>query len=185
MKCVVALFMPKDIQQLIIKEFGSEITQKAYKEWAERGLWEAEKIFIDKYFKKGSSVFDIGCGTGRTTIPLFKADYKVEGIDITPEMIFNATEIAEKKNLPIIYRVGDATNLGYKDNSFDNAIFSNNGWTQIPGKEKRFKAIEEIYRILKPGGYFIFTTHERRWRGYFWFWLKQLAKLYILKPFGF
>lgn len=176
--------MPEDIQQLIIKEFGSEVTQKAYKQWAEEGFWEAEKVLINKYFKKGSSVLDIGCGTGRTTIPFFQMGYEVEGVDITPEMIFNAKEIASKKNLAIVYKVEDATNLQYTDNSFDNAIFSNNGWTQIPGKEKRFKALCETYRVLKPSGYFIFTTHERMWKGYFWFWLKQLTKIYVLKPIG-
>ncbi len=174
------------MQQKIIEEFGSEVTQEVYIENAERGLWGAEKILIEKYFKPGSSILDIGCGTGRTTIPLSELGYKITGVDITPEMIWNARKIAEKKNLEIAYEIGDATQLKYGDNSFDNAIFSNNGWTQIPGKEKRLRALKEIYRVLKPNGYFIFTAHARTLRGGFlWFWVGRWIRFFILKPLGF
>ncbi|MBI4837223.1 MAG: class I SAM-dependent methyltransferase [Candidatus Portnoybacteria bacterium] len=178
--------MPSDLQQKIIEEFGSGVTQEAYIKNAEKGLWGAEKILIEKYFKSGSSILDIGCGTGRTTIPLYQMGYKIVGVDITPEMIYSARKIAEAKSLEIAYEIGDATRLTYGDSSFDNAIFSNNGWTQIPGEEKRLGALKEIYRILKPNGYFIFTTHTRTFRGGFlWLWVWQWIKLYILKPLGF
>lgn len=177
--------MATEIQQKIISEFGSKITQEAYIKNAEKGLWDSEKILIEKYFKLNSTILDIGCGTGRTTIPLYKLGYKITGLDITPEMIQNAKKIAKAKNLEIPYEVGDATKLRYRNNSFDNTIFSNNGWTQIPGRENRIKALKEIYRVLKPDGYFIFTTHDRTWRSYNWFWIKQWLKFYILKPLGF
>ncbi|MFH1188098.1 MAG: class I SAM-dependent methyltransferase [bacterium] len=177
--------MPSDIQQQIINEFGSKVTQEMYIKNAERGLWDGEKILVEKYCKPKSSILDIGCGTGRTTIPLHKLGYKVVGADITPEMIQNAQKIAKSKNLDIIYEVGDAVNLKYEDSSLDNAIFSNNGWTQIPGRENREKALKEIYRILKPGGYFIFTTHIRSLKSFKLFWVAQWIKFYILKPLGF
>ena len=142
--------MASNLQKKIIEEFGSGVTQEAYIKNAEKGLWGAEKILIQKYFKPGSGVLDIGCGTGRTTMPLYELGYKVVGIDITPEMIRNAQKIAEKKGLTITCEVGDAAQLKYGDNSFDNALFSNNGWTQIPGEEKRFEALKEIYRVLSP-----------------------------------
>lgn len=178
--------MTLDLQQKIIEEFGSEVTQEAYIKNAEKGLWGAEKILIKKYFKPGSSILDIGCGTGRTTIPLYESGYKITGVDITPEMIWNARKIAEAKGLEIIYEVGDAARLEYGDSSFDNALFSNNGWTQIPSEEKRLKALKEIYRILKPGGHFIFTAHARTLGGgFFLFWTKQWIRFYLLKPLGF
>ena len=176
----------KNLQKHIIDEFSSDITEDRYLKTAEDGLWQSEEILIRKYFKAGSTILDIGCGTGRTTIPLYKLGYKVLGVDITPRMIENAKKIANSKSLDIRYEIGDATKLKYQDNSFDNALFSNNGWAQIPGKGNRLMALKEICRVLRPGGYYIFTTHIRKLKGsYIIFWVKQWIRFFILKPLGF
>lgn len=165
------------MQKLVIEEFSGKIAQDKYVKESSQGLWTSEKKVIKHYFKQKSSILDIGCGTGRTTISLIKAGYKVTAIDIVPAMIKNAKKIAIKKKLKIRYQVGDATNLQFPNKSFDNVLFSFNGWEQIPGKRKREKALKEIFRILKPGGYFIFTTHNRQCN---WNWVKQWVKYYIL-----
>lgn len=177
--------MSKELRDLVINEFSTESTQKFYTAKAEEGLWDSESILIKKFFKSKSSVIDIGCGTGRTTIPLFKMGYNVLGVDLTPKMVENARKIVKSKKLKIKYEIGDATSLKYKDNSFDNALFSYNGWSQIPGKDNRLKALKDIYRIMKPLGYFIFTSHTRRMKGFFAFWSMQWVKFYLLKPLGF
>ena len=177
--------MSQELRDLVIKEFSTEPTQKFYIAKAEEGLWDSESILIKKFFRLKSSVLDIGCGTGRTTIPLFKMGYNVLGVDITPKMVENAKKIAKSKKLKIKYKFGDATNLKYEENSFDNALFSYNGWSQIPRKENRLKALEEIYRVLKQDGYFIFTSHTRIMNGFFTFWMKQWIRFYLLKPLGF
>lgn len=174
----------ENLQNKIIEEFGSDVTQERYLKKADKGLWESEKKLIEKYFKPNSTVLDVGCGTGRTTIPLYNLGYGVVGIDLVPEMIQNAKKIAEDKKLNINYEIGDATELKYEDVFFDNIIFSTNGFGQIPSEQKRNKAIKEIRRVLKPGGYFVLVAHERSKKDFGWFWVKSFVKIYILKPLG-
>lgn len=175
----------QQVKQDSIKEFGSEVTQEKYKKIAEQDFWQSEKILVNKYFKPKSNILDIGCGSGRTTIPLHRRGYKVIGIDITPQMIETACHVANANNLDIDYRIGDATKLEFSDDTFHGAIFANNGWAQIPGKDNRQKALNEIYRVLKPGGTFILTAHKRYFSlYYFYFWAIKWIKYYILKPLG-
>src|SRR3989344_9168660 len=168
-----------------INEFGSEATIKKYQVIADEGLWESEKILIDKYFPVGSKILDVGCGSGRTAMPLFKAGHSVVGVDFTPQMIGLAKKKAVDHKLAINYRIGDATNLEFANDLFDGAIFAPDGFAQIPGKQKRQDALNEIHRVLKPGGVLILTAHKRYYdlRTTF-FWLGQFIKLHVLKPAG-
>lgn len=147
-----------NLKDKVITKFSSNATQEWYIKKAESGLWGSEEVLIRKYFKPNSTILDIGCGTGRTTIHIQKLGYKVTGINITPAMINNAREIAKLKKLKIKYELGDATALEYKNSSFDNALFSFNGLSMIPGKINRINALKEIFRVIKPGGFLIFTT---------------------------
>ena len=179
--------MITNLKEHVRNEFSSETTQASYIKIAGEGLWLSETYFFNKYFPNTKALFlDIGCGTGRTTIPLHEMGYNITGIDFVPAMIDNANKIAQERGLAINYQTGDATDLQFNDNTFDYALFSNQGWTQIPGKENRFKALCEIYRVLRKDGVFIFTAHPRVLGSIFsLFWWKQRFKYYLLRPLGF
>ena len=176
----------KITKEHVRKEFGSKGAQKLYVRLAGNGLWKSEEELIKKYFKKGSKILDVGCGTGRTTMPLSKMGYKIIGVDITPEMIKNAKKIAKSKNINIDYRIGDETNLKFKDNEFDCVLFSNQGWTMIPETQVRLKALNEIKRVLKKNGIFIFSSNRRVWNFEWFLFLSYMwFRFYVLKKLGF
>lgn len=126
------------------------------------GLWNSEKNLIEKYFSKQDRILDLGCGTGRTTIPLFQLGYTgIIGLDIAESMIQRAQDLARSVEAEVSFVTGNACDLRYPDHSFDSALFSYNGIMQIPGRQNRKKALSEIQRVLRPGGVFIFTTHDQ------------------------
>jgi len=99
--------------------------------------------------KPYSNVLDLCTGTGDMSRFVKKNQPKanVIGIDFSEKMI----EIAKNKNNNINYFLGDVTNLPFSDNMFDYAIMSF-GLRNILNSEK---AIDEVYRILKPNGLFL------------------------------
>lgn len=174
------------IQQQSIKEFGTPVVQERYRELAEAGLWESEEVLIEEYFEKGSKVLDVACGSGRTALPLSMRGYNVVGVDLTPGMIAIAKEVAQKNSADIEYHVADVTSLSFKDAVFDNVLFSNNGLGSIPGSRKRQQALNEIFRVLKPGGHLILSIPLRYYAPhYLWHWVKTWCEHILLTPLGY
>ncbi len=166
--------MNKLTTDFVIHQYQSGI--ESYSKFTtEVGLWASEQYVFEKYLKKTDKILDIGCGTGRTTFHLFRLGYEqITGVDFTPEMIAEATALNENYQLNITFKEGDARNLEYKDQEFDSVIFSFNGMMSIPNSTQRKKALNEINRVLKGAGMFIFTTHDReKDANYFDFWKEQ------------
>ena len=89
-------------------------------------------------------------------------------------MIETSKKLAECQGKDLNFVVGDATDLKYKSNTFSKVLFSFNGFMQIPATTLRLKALKEIRRVLKKGGHFIFTAHDRSFdTEYFEFWREQ------------
>ncbi len=100
-----------------------------------------------------SHVLDLACGTG--TSAFFISDRygcKVTGIDISKDLIAVANEDLEKRDDKgnLRFQVADALEIPFPDNTFD-AVISQAFFILIDEKER---ALEEILRVLKPGGYF-------------------------------
>jgi len=91
--------------EFIRKSFTTEKTVSDYTGAVrEIGLWESEKMMIEKYFKPEDRILDIGCGAGRTTIGLYKLGYYLlEGLDLSEAMIVQARRISKELNLSLIH----------------------------------------------------------------------------------
>jgi len=165
-------------KDFVIQSFSYENTLRQYSgDTFNIGLWELEKYLITKYFNKEDRILDIGCGAGRTTIGMYRLGYKnIFGIDLTPVMIEEARKNTAREGAEIEFQVDDACNLSLKDQSFDCALFSFNGIMQIPRNENRLRAFKEICRVLKKGGVFIFTTHDRNDKEWKWFWDEEAER---------
>jgi SAM-dependent methyltransferase len=143
-----------DHQQKSNTAFASE--EVAQSSWYRTYDLRYEEDVVSRYFLPGRRVLDLGCGYGRTTVSLKRRGYDVVGVDIVDRMI----ESARLAHPDIDYRVMDACALDFPDESFDYVLFSFNGLDCILPESRRLKAMMEIRRVLKPGGTFVFSSHN-------------------------
>ena len=103
----------------------------------------------------GDSVLDLACGTGLNFSHLRKLvgeRGRVVGADLTPAMLDIARQLIVTnswKNVEV--READAANLPFADASFDKVLITF-ALNIIPDY---VKAIEEVHRVLFPGGRFV------------------------------
>jgi ubiquinone/menaquinone biosynthesis C-methylase UbiE len=118
---------------------------------AERRLFERLRPEIE-----GKTVLDIGIGTGRTTPHLAALAGHYIGFDYSPEMVQRAREL--HPNLEIIEC--DARDLSrFGQNRFDFIVFSFNGIDSVADADRQI-VLKEVFKALRPGSAFMFSSHN-------------------------
>ena len=98
---------------------------------------------------RGKSVLEIGCGTGIFSRYFAETGATVTSMDISPELIEQAKK---ETTAPVTYLIGDAERLQFPESSFDVVAGSSILHHLDPDV-----ALEEIYRVLRPGGRLAFA----------------------------
>jgi ubiquinone/menaquinone biosynthesis C-methylase UbiE len=105
-------------------------------------LWPCVISFLDE-FQSNAEILDIGCGNGKYMN--YRDDINIKGIDISTNLI----EICKKKGFDVIK--APMTDIPFTDNKFD-GIICIASYHHLNNDDDRKKTLDEIYRILKPGG---------------------------------
>jgi ubiquinone/menaquinone biosynthesis C-methylase UbiE len=104
---------------------------------------------------------DIGCGTGRVLKHLSQFVNHVYGIDVSAAMIELALEsMGGRTNVHL--QVSSGKDLSEFDDCMFNLVYSIGVFQHIPRSVVYKDYFPEVYRVLRPGGYFIFTVPWRR-----------------------
>ncbi len=103
---------------------------------------------------KGASVLEMGCGTGRLLQHLVPQDFVLSGIDMSPGMLAVARQRLAGSKKVVTFEEAIADEMPFRDATFD-AVYSILVVNLIPDYQKSF---EEVARLLKPGGLFIFNV---------------------------
>lgn len=129
-------------------------------EWEYNFEDDKKEPSLQKFYTlpKSQKILEAGCGTGNYVVSLTKMGHNVIGIELDNKRVKIAKEYMKKYGINeenIIQ--GDLQDLPFSDNSFD-AIFSHGVIEHIHNHEK---AVNELYRVLKPGGYALITVPSR------------------------
>ena len=98
-------------------------------------------------------VWDFGCGPGQTTKYLKDLGIEISGLDLSEEILEQARTI----NPEIHFRKGNILELEFENVSIAGivAFYAIVHFTE----EQVGVAFGEVFRVLKPGGIFLFTYH--------------------------
>lgn len=159
----------------VLKYFDADGVVRHYIDAAAKiGLWRSEEKIFTRVFSTQDSILELGCGAGRIAIGLHELGYKnILATDYSRPMVTAARELATRLECRIPFRVCDATRLDFEDNIFEGVIFGFNGLMQIPQAANRLQALKEIFRVLKPAAFLVFTSHDRERSAHRDFWVRE------------
>ena len=128
--------------------------------WWFVGMREISKVLLDPICAAAHErqVLDAGCGTGGmlTWLAQYAGSHRVVGIDLSP----TALEFCRERNHQQLTR-GSIAELPFADSSFD--LVTSFDVVQHVLNQGDMRAIAEIYRVLRPGGFAFVRTSAYEW----------------------
>ena len=144
---------------------------KAYRKRREDGYegWDTSsdgydeaKTKLDRIFEydrapESGRLLELGCVAENVTVWLAGKGYETYGIDIAPTAIAWAREKARELGVNVQFSVGSVLDLVSFSNDFFDFVLDGHCLHCIIG-EDRGQLFSSVYRVLRPGGYFLVDT---------------------------
>ena len=139
------------------------------KNWTDEEFWRSGEIHVHEEIltdminicqgqdPKTMRVLEIGCGAGRVTRALAQLFGRVDGVDISGEMLGRAREKLSDLSNVHLHQNSGADLAMFGDEEFDFA-FSSIVFQHIPSKAVIESYVREVWRILRPGRLFKFQV---------------------------
>ena len=129
---------------------------------AEVRLFGFDTAVLDRVLTRPGALLDLGCGTGRHVVHFARRGFDVTGLDLSRHML----DITGRK----LREEGMTAELLHQDmgklddlpaRSFDYVICMFSTLGLVRGRANRLAMLQEVRRLLKPGGIFVFHVHNR------------------------
>ena len=121
---------------------------------SERGVFKAHREYVAG--RAHGDVLEIGAGTG-ANLPYYSEDVRLTVTDPNPFMVRRLTAKAVKLGMIMESSVAGATGMPFDDESFDVIVAT----LVLCSVKDQKDVIEEVIRLLRPGGEFRFMEHVR------------------------
>lgn len=182
------LLRHRDIYRTFSAAEGYSVKQARVTYTGSYELMPAEAACVERLgLPKTASILDVGCSAGRTTVALLERGFShVTGVDIDAGLIQSA-KAARGGMYRDRFVVSDVLDLPklFPSESVDLVLFSYNGLDYLYPERERVRALEAIRRVLKPGGYFVYSSHNRLClnRDYVKIFFKNIPALVSGRPY--
>lgn len=114
-------------------------------------------FFNNLHAPENASILELGCGDGSLWVKNFfhiPSSFTITLTDFSNGMLKDAKKNLGNKSSRFNFKIADAQDLPFNDNSFE-VVIANNMLYHVADKEKAFS---EIRRVLKPNGFFYAST---------------------------
>ncbi|MEE2698576.1 MAG: class I SAM-dependent methyltransferase [Pseudomonadota bacterium] len=150
--------------------------------------WDNYDIFKETNFYEilvgeDYRILDAGCGTGVCTRYYSRKGLDVHAIDLSSKSIEITQKILELNNLQATVQKASIEEIPYPNNFFDSIVSSG----VIHHTENITKAIDEIYRVLKPGGHAfvsVYYNHPFFRNSFLWYLTRKLIIYFTKNEYG-
>jgi SAM-dependent methyltransferase len=122
-----------------------------------RILFGSDSLVHRPSLKPCSRILDVGCGFGQNLLPFVDRGFECVGLEINPEIVGIAREIAAERKLPVKFEKGRNRAIPFPDGSFD-LVLSVDTLDYEQSAENARLALREFARVLKPDGALYVST---------------------------
>jgi ubiquinone/menaquinone biosynthesis C-methylase UbiE len=116
-------------------------------------------------FWRDAVALEIGCGPGRLLRPLSRHFREIHGTDVSDEMIRRAEANLRGVDNVRLHHAAESNLSQFPEAQVD-FIYSYAVFQHIPSKEVIFGYFDEAFRVLRPGGFFVFQINGLPDRGH-------------------
>jgi SAM-dependent methyltransferase len=136
----------------LLAPFYDRYTEKyGHESW----LAEIETIALE-HGLRGSRLLDVGCGTGKSFLPMLARGYDVTAFDLSPSMVARACDAAAGSAAEVLVAdVRDLPELG----RFDLATALDDALNYMLSDDELLAAFTGLARNLRPGGLLVFDLN--------------------------
>ena len=155
--------------------------------WPHRSnAWRAaRRRFLEPVLRHSRTICELGCGTGTNSIEFARRGLKVYAVDLSGEMCRATEEKARKKRVKLNVMQGDMRRFRLPE--LVDCVASEWGpINHLRRKADLVNVTRSVARALRPGGYFYFDLHQRR---FFETWAESLVienkRFFLAKQGGY